>query len=127
MSHCAHAIILKKSEKGELSVLLVKEGKQWALPGGKKDGNETKEETLDRECFEEIKSHVNLLSRILKKPEFDNLGKFTHVRFVFLAEPLSEIKECPQIKFFPLNQLPRKLRKRSRQAIQKFIKTQAPN
>ena len=127
MSHCAHAIIPRKNEKNELSVLLVKEGKQWALPGGTKFMNESKEETLIRECREEIGCEIKPLTKIIKKPEFDHLGKFTHVRFVFLAEPVSEIKESSQVKFFPVSQLPRKIRERSKQAIKKFIKIQAPN
>jgi 8-oxo-dGTP diphosphatase len=92
---CADIIIEFEDE----SIALAKRGSdpfkgQWALPGGKMDGDETIEETAIREAKEETGIDVELVKIIgvYSDPERDPRGRYVSV--VFLAKPVGGMLEA---------------------------------
>ena len=86
-------------------------------PGRNRQKKETQEETLIRECREEIACDVKPTTLIFEKTEFDHLGKPTHQRYVYRIEFLSDIIEGPEVRFFPASAVPNNLRKRHKQIV----------
>lgn len=105
------AIILRNNE-----ILLVKREfppfkNYWAVPGGFVEANETAEEAVVREAYEESGMKVEVLSLIgvYSDPERD-LKRGT-IAIAFLVRPLSrKIRgsiETNEVKWFKLNKLPK--------------------
>ncbi len=81
-------------------VLLVKEQKKdyitpWFFPGGKKEGDETPEETCQREVMEELGIEIKII-KPLKTIELDENGMHW-ILYTFLAERVGEIKPADNI------------------------------
>lgn len=100
----------------------------WKLPGGHIDSNETLIEAIERECREEMGITINMLSQsnvfttnsIAQslpvplntylydvKPDSHFNGSHRHMGFVYVAEPLEDVKnlEQQQLRWFSADSL----------------------
>lgn len=97
--YCASAFVIEKKEK---KILLVKHKKfnKWVQPGGHIEPNESPEEAVLREVYEETGLHIKLLGeRFPRETDFvrplaiqRNSGKQEdlHIDIVYVAEPVRE-------------------------------------
>ena len=85
----------------------------WALPGGFVEKGETVEEACIRECFEEtgIKTKAVKLTGVYSDPRRDPRGHVVGVPFLLkpLGSKTRTSNETSDVKFFPLNKMPKKL------------------
>jgi len=100
------AIVL--NEAGD-QILLIKRRDVpiWALPGGGIDPNESPEEAVVREVWEETGLHVKIIRHTAI---YTPINRLSRVTFVYECLPVSgelaTSSETREVAFFPLKQLP---------------------
>ncbi|MCX8065887.1 MAG: NUDIX hydrolase [Candidatus Hydrogenedentes bacterium] len=110
------ALVFRRREGGEWEILLIKRKYEpfagfWALPGGFIEDDETLEEAVERELYEETSlKEVQLTQlRAFSKPNRDPRGRTISIAFVGVLtqdvslQPRSDAKE---IGWFPIADLP---------------------
>ena len=110
------------NEKGEVLLVLREDFRIWALPGGGVEPGETWEEAAVREVREETGYHVRIKQYVGEywRPQMpEGHGDLKHV---FLAEvsggdPSQHDEESIDVRWFPPNQLPRRMFRFSREHI----------
>jgi len=82
-------------EQGRI-LLLKQEGRKWNIPGGTPEGNETSEETLRREVYEETTVRLGLCEPIAYQEVLEDgvVAKY-QVRFACLIDSIEPQKPDP--------------------------------
>ncbi|WP_405291288.1 NUDIX hydrolase [Algibacter sp. Ld11] len=105
-------------EEGNISVLLIKrkydpfQG-QWAIPGGFVENDESLEDAVDRELFEETGIKINYLEQLYTfgKPDRDPRGRVVSIAYFGLVRPnafkLYASTDAEQAQWFNINDLPK--------------------
>ena len=105
-------------EEGNISVLLIKrkyepfKGK-WAIPGGFVENEESLENAVERELFEETGVKINYLEQLYTfgKPKRDPRGRVVTVAYFGLVRPnafiISASTDAEQVQWFHINELPK--------------------
>ena len=110
---CSDSVVIRGNE-----IVLVKRAYKphigcWALPGGVMDNGETIEETAIREVKEEtgidgkIISLVGVYSGLKRDPRGTTLSVAFLVQFIRLSGKPDD--ESLEVKFFPLNKMPKNI------------------
>lgn len=105
-------------EEGNISVLLIKRKYdpfkgQWAIPGGFVINNESLEEAVERELFEETGIKINYLEQLYTfgKPDRDPRGRVVSIAYFGLVRPnafkLYASTDAEQAQWFNINDLPK--------------------
>ena len=105
-------------EEGNISVLLIKRKYdpfkgQWAIPGGFVINNESLEEAVERELFEETGIKINYLEQLYTfgKPDRDPRGRVVSIAYFGLVRPdafkLYASTDAEQAQWFNINELPK--------------------
>ncbi len=110
------AVVFRKSDKEGWEVLLIRRKNEpyanyWALPGGFVDENETLEEAVVRELYEETSLQgVNLSQmKAFSKPDRDPRGRTISIAFVGILNQNVELKakdDAKEVQWFPISNLP---------------------
>lgn len=106
LSPASVAIICNSSDN---TILLVKrcDVPFWVLPGGGIDENETPEQAVIREVFEETGFHIIVDKKCALYSPINQLSAITHLfQCKIVAGNCCTSKETCEIKFFSLNHLP---------------------
>lgn len=111
------AVVFRRNDLGKWEVLLIKRKNEpfsnyWALPGGFVDENETLEEAVQRELYEEtsLKGLQLTQLRAFSKPDRDPRGRTISIAFVgvlrenVVVNPQDDAKDT---KWFCIENLPR--------------------
>ena len=104
-------------EEGNISVLLIKRKYepfkgQWAIPGGFVINNESLEEAVERELFEETGIKINYLEQLYTfgKPNRDPRGRVISIAYFGLVRPnafnIFASTDAEQVQWFNINDLP---------------------
>lgn len=104
-------------EEGNISVLLIKRKYdpfkgQWAIPGGFVINDESLEDAVERELFEETGIKINYLEQLYTfgKPERDPRGRVVSVAYFGLVRPdafkIYASTDAEQVQWFNINELP---------------------
>ncbi|MDP5106882.1 MAG: NUDIX hydrolase [Polaribacter sp.] len=104
-------------EEGNISVLLIKRKyapfkEQWAIPGGFVLNDESLEEAVERELFEETGIQINYLEQLYTfgKPDRDPRGRVVSIAYFGLVRPnafkIYASTDAAQVQWFPINELP---------------------
>jgi len=105
-------------EEGNISVLLIKrkynpfKGK-WAIPGGFVENNESLEDAVERELFEETGIKINYLEQLYTfgKPDRDPRGRVVSIAYFGLVRPnafkIYASTDAEQVQWFNVNELPK--------------------
>lgn len=105
-------------ESGNISVLLIKRKYEpfkgnWAIPGGFVKNNESLENAVERELFEETGIKINYLEQLYTfgKPKRDPRGRVVTVAYFGLVRPntfiISASTDAEQVQWFHINELPK--------------------
>ncbi len=105
-------------EEGSISVLLIKRKYdpfkgQWAIPGGFVINNESLEEAVERELFEETGIKINYLEQLYTfgKPDRDPRGRVVSIAYFGLVRPnafkIYASTDAEQVQWFNINDLPK--------------------
>lgn len=105
-------------EEGNISVLLIKRKYapfkgQWAIPGGFVINDESLEDAVERELFEETGIKINYLEQLYTfgKPDRDPRGRVVSVAYFGLVRPnafkINASTDAQQVQWFNINELPR--------------------
>ncbi|WP_298238252.1 NUDIX domain-containing protein [uncultured Algibacter sp.] len=105
-------------EEGNISVLLIKRKYdpfkgQWAIPGGFVENNESLEDAVERELFEETGIKINYLEQLYTfgKPNRDPRGRVVSIAYFGLVRPnafkLYASTDAEQAQWFNINDLPK--------------------
>lgn len=104
-------------EEGNISVLLIKrkyepfKGK-WAIPGGFVENDESLEDAVERELFEETGIKINYLEQLYTfgKPNRDPRGRVVTIAFFALVRPnafkIFASTDAEQVQWFNISELP---------------------
>lgn len=106
--HIGVAVILNEEE--EVLIALrpddVMLGGLWEFPGGKKEENETIQQTIKRECREELGVELELFQKITSLDHAYSHFKITlHAFAGQISEGVPESRESRQIRWVPLDKL----------------------
>jgi len=105
-------------EEGNISVLLIKrkyepfKGK-WAIPGGFIENDESLEEAVERELFEETGIKINYLEQLYTfgKPDRDPRGRVVSIAYFGLVRPnafkIYASTDAEQVQWYNINELPK--------------------
>ena len=105
-------------EEGNISVLLIKRKYdpfkgQWAIPGGFVENDESLEDAVERELFEETGIKINYLEQLYTfgKPNRDPRGRVVSIAFFGLVRPnafkIYASTDAEQVQWFNINELPK--------------------
>lgn len=105
-------------EEGNISVLLIKRKYdpfkgQWAIPGGFVLDDESLEEAVERELFEETGIKINYLEQLYTfgKPDRDPRGRVVSIAYFGLVRPnafkIYASTDADQVQWFNINDLPK--------------------
>lgn len=105
-------------EEGNISVLLIKRKfdpfkGQWAIPGGFVENDESLEDAVERELFEETGIKINYLEQLYTfgKPNRDPRGRIVSIAYFGLVRPnafkLYASTDAEQAQWFNINDLPK--------------------
>lgn len=105
-------------EEGNISVLLIKRKYdpfkgQWAIPGGFVENDESLEDAVERELFEETGIKINYLEQLYTfgKPNRDPRGRVVSIAYFGLVRPnafkLYASTDAEQAQWFNINELPK--------------------
>ena len=107
------------NDAGEILLVFHKDLKHWGLPGGLQNLEESIDETVKREVFEELNLHLGVekLIGVYSSPKwhhaFSNGDKVQNLSFLFKMknfhssmEIIIEEDEIESFRFFDLKQLP---------------------
>lgn len=105
-------------EEGNISVLLIKRKYdpfkgQWAIPGGFVENDESLEDAVERELFEETGIKINYLEQLYTfgKPDRDPRGRVVSIAYFGLVRPnafkLYASTDAEQAQWFNINDLPK--------------------
>ena len=105
-------------EQGNISVLLIKRKYdpfkgQWAIPGGFIKNDESLEDAVERELFEETGVKINYLEQLYTfgKPNRDPRGRVVSVAYFGLVRPntfkIAASTDAEQVRWFPINEIPK--------------------
>ena len=105
-------------EEGNISVLLIKRKytpfkEQWAIPGGFVANNESLEDAVERELFEETGIKINYLEQLYTfgKPDRDPRGRVVSIAYFGLVRPnafkIYASTDAEQVQWFNVNELPK--------------------
>ena len=105
-------------EQGNISVLLIKRKYdpfkgQWAIPGGFIKNDESLEDAVERELFEETGVKINYLEQLYTfgKPNRDPRGRVVSVAYFGLVRPntfkITASTDAEQVRWFPINEIPK--------------------
>jgi 8-oxo-dGTP diphosphatase len=105
-------------EEENISVLLIKRKYdpfkgQWAIPGGFVINNESLEEAVERELFEETGIKINYLEQLYTfgKPDRDPRGRVVSIAYFGLVRPnafkIYASTDAEQAQWFNINELPK--------------------
>lgn len=105
-------------EEGNISVLLIKRKyepfkSKWALPGGFVNNEESLEEAVERELYEETGIKINYLEQLYTfgKPNRDPRGRVVSVAYFGLVRPnafkIFASTDAEQVQWFNINELPK--------------------
>lgn len=105
-------------EEGNISVLLIKRKytpfkEQWAIPGGFVANNESLEDAVERELFEETGIKINYLEQLYTfgKPDRDPRGRVVSIAYFGLVRPnafkIYASTDAEQVQWFNINELPK--------------------
>ncbi|WP_405566935.1 NUDIX hydrolase [Polaribacter sp. Asnod6-C07] len=104
-------------EEGKISVLLIKRKYapfkgQWAIPGGFVKNEESLEEAVERELFEETGIQINYLEQLYTfgTPNRDPRGRVVSIAYFGLVRPnafkIFASTDAAQVQWFSINELP---------------------
>lgn len=104
-------------EEGNISVLLIKRKYdpfkgQWAIPGGFVINNESLEEAVERELFEETGIKINYLEQLYTfgNPKRDPRSRVVSVAYFGLIKPsafkIFASTDAEEVQWFKINELP---------------------
>lgn len=105
-------------EEGNISVLLIRrkydpyQG-QWAIPGGFVKNNESLEEAVERELYEETGIKINYLEQLYSfgNPNRDPRGRIVSVAYFGLVRPnifkIIASTDAQEVAWFPIHELPK--------------------
>ncbi|WP_347173851.1 NUDIX hydrolase [Polaribacter uvawellassae] len=105
-------------EQGNISVLLIKRKYdpfkgQWAIPGGFVENDESLEDAVERELFEETGIKINYLEQLYTfgKPNRDPRGRVVSIAYFGLVRPnafkLYASTDAEQAQWFNIKDLPK--------------------
>ncbi len=105
-------------EEGNISVLLIKRKYdpfkgQWAIPGGFVINDESLEDAVERELFEETGIKINYLEQLYTfgKPDRDPRGRVVSIAYFGLVRPnafkIFASTDAEQVQWFNINELPK--------------------
>lgn len=105
-------------EEGNISVLLIKRKYdpfkgQWAIPGGFIDNEESLEDAVERELFEETGVKINYLEQLYTfgKPVRDPRGRVVSIAYFGLVRPnafkISASTDAEEVQWFKIDELPK--------------------
>jgi len=105
-------------EEGNISVLLIKRKYepfkgQWAIPGGFVENDESLEDAVERELFEETGIKINYLEQLYTfgKPNRDPRGRVVSIAYFGLVRPnafkIYASTDAEQAQWFNINDLPK--------------------
>ncbi|MEW4922490.1 NUDIX domain-containing protein [Algibacter sp. 2305UL17-15] len=105
-------------EAGNISVLLIKRKYdpfkgQWAIPGGFVLNDESLEDAVERELFEETGIKINYLEQLYTfgKPDRDPRGRVVSIAYFGLVRPnafkIHASTDAEQVQWFHINELPK--------------------
>ncbi len=105
-------------EEGNISVLLIKRKYapfkgQWAIPGGFVIDDESLEDAVERELFEETGIKINYLEQLYTfgKPDRDPRGRVVSIAYFGLVRPnafkIYASTDAEQVQWFNINELPK--------------------
>ena len=104
-------------EEGNISVLLIKRKYapfkgNWAIPGGFVLNNESLEDAVERELFEETGIKINYLEQLYTfgMPDRDPRGRVVSIAYFALVRPdafkIAASTDAEQAQWFNINELP---------------------
>ncbi len=110
------AVVFRKNTLGVWEVLLIKRKNEpyanhWALPGGFLDEDETLEEAVVRELFEETSLKGVKLTQLkaFSKPDRDPRGRTISIAFVGVLSKDAKVyprDDAKEVNWFPISNLP---------------------
>lgn len=110
------AVVFRKNALGDWEVLLIKRKNEpyanhWALPGGFLDEDETLEEAVVRELFEETSLKGVKLTQLkaFSKPDRDPRGRTISIAFVGVLSKDAKVypkDDAKEVNWFPISNLP---------------------
>ncbi|MBI5345928.1 MAG: NUDIX hydrolase [Chlamydiae bacterium] len=106
---CAMGIIFSENRK-EILLIKRRDVPVWVLPGGGIDFNESEETCVIREVFEESGFKVKIIRKVGEYYPINRLTRITHIFECKIIEGKPTTgKETQEVKFFPLDKLPKEI------------------
>ncbi len=105
-------------EEGNISVLLIRRKYdpfkgQWAIPGGFVQDNESLEDAVERELYEETGIKINYLEQLYSfgKPDRDPRGRVVSISYFGLVRPntfkIIASTDAEEVAWFSIHELPK--------------------
>lgn len=117
-------VIIVKNNK--ILLLLRKKPMEWSIPGGKVELNEKSEDTAIREIKEELGIDIKIKKFLTFTETFNNRMHWISIFYtadIVKGDPrVMESEEHAEVKWFPLNRLPKKMFLASKLAIEFYKK-----